>query len=168
MTAVWSFCAISARACAHTTGSWSTYTTRAPVWPFLGDLMHIRAARQPAANVEELADPGIAQEPDRTRKELPITAHGVQDLRHHREYLIASGPVGGVVVLATQPVVIHPGRVRDVHRNRILGQTRSAVAILGTYFLFRAVVEERTMVKLLPAAYPPYRRATKMLIPYVL
>jgi protein-S-isoprenylcysteine O-methyltransferase Ste14 len=43
-----------------------------------------------------------------------------------------------------------------------------AVAILGAYFLVSAVVEERTMAKLFPAAYPPYKRATKMLIPYVL
>jgi len=43
-----------------------------------------------------------------------------------------------------------------------------AAAILGAYFLFSAVVEERTMAKLFPAAYPPYKRATKMLIPYIL
>jgi protein-S-isoprenylcysteine O-methyltransferase Ste14 len=43
-----------------------------------------------------------------------------------------------------------------------------AVVILGAYFLFSAVVEERTMAKLFPAAYPPYKHATKMLIPYVL
>lgn len=43
-----------------------------------------------------------------------------------------------------------------------------AVAVLGAYFLFSAVVEERTMAKLFPVAYPPYKRATKMLIPYVL
>jgi protein-S-isoprenylcysteine O-methyltransferase Ste14 len=42
------------------------------------------------------------------------------------------------------------------------------VAILGVYFVVSAVIEERTMVKLFPAAYPPYKRATKMLIPYVL
>ena len=44
----------------------------------------------------------------------------------------------------------------------------NAVAILGAYFLFSAVIEERTMAKLFPAAYPPYKRATKMLIPYIL
>jgi protein-S-isoprenylcysteine O-methyltransferase Ste14 len=33
--------------------------------------------------------------------------------------------------------------------------------------LFSAVIEERTMAKLFPAAYPPYQHATKMLIPYV-
>jgi protein-S-isoprenylcysteine O-methyltransferase Ste14 len=43
-----------------------------------------------------------------------------------------------------------------------------AVAILGAYFLFSAVVEERSMAKLFPATYPPYKHATKMLIPYVL
>jgi protein-S-isoprenylcysteine O-methyltransferase Ste14 len=44
----------------------------------------------------------------------------------------------------------------------------NAVAILGAYFLFSAVIEERTMARLFPAAYPPYRHATKMLIPYIL
>jgi protein-S-isoprenylcysteine O-methyltransferase Ste14 len=43
-----------------------------------------------------------------------------------------------------------------------------AVAILGAYFLFSAVIEERTMARLFPAAYPSYKRATTMLIPYVL
>jgi protein-S-isoprenylcysteine O-methyltransferase Ste14 len=43
-----------------------------------------------------------------------------------------------------------------------------AVAVLGAYFLFSAVMEERTMAKLFPVAYPPYKHATKMLIPYVL
>ena len=44
----------------------------------------------------------------------------------------------------------------------------NAVVILGAYFLFSAVIEERTMARLFPAAYPPYKRATKMLIPYLL
>ena len=43
-----------------------------------------------------------------------------------------------------------------------------AAAVLGAYFLVSAVTEERTMATLFPAAYPPYKRATKMLIPYVL
>jgi protein-S-isoprenylcysteine O-methyltransferase Ste14 len=43
-----------------------------------------------------------------------------------------------------------------------------AVVILGAYFLVSAVVEERTMARLFPAAYPPYKRATKMLVPYVI
>jgi protein-S-isoprenylcysteine O-methyltransferase Ste14 len=43
-----------------------------------------------------------------------------------------------------------------------------AVAILGAYFLLSAVIEERTMAKLFPTTYPPYKRATKVLIPYIL
>ncbi len=43
-----------------------------------------------------------------------------------------------------------------------------AVVVLGAYFLASAVVEERTMARLFPVAYPPYQRATKMLIPYLL
>jgi protein-S-isoprenylcysteine O-methyltransferase Ste14 len=43
-----------------------------------------------------------------------------------------------------------------------------AVVFLGAYFIYSAVIEERTMAKAFPAAYPPYKGATKMLIPYVL
>jgi protein-S-isoprenylcysteine O-methyltransferase Ste14 len=43
-----------------------------------------------------------------------------------------------------------------------------AAAITGAYFLLSAVIEERTMAKLFSAAYPPYKHATKMLIPYIL
>lgn len=43
-----------------------------------------------------------------------------------------------------------------------------AVAVLGTYFVFSAVTEERNMARLFPADYPPYKRATKMLVPYLL
>jgi protein-S-isoprenylcysteine O-methyltransferase Ste14 len=43
-----------------------------------------------------------------------------------------------------------------------------AVALFGAYFIYSAVIEERTMAKVFPAAYPPYKRATKMLVPYVL
>jgi len=43
-----------------------------------------------------------------------------------------------------------------------------AAAIFGAYFLSSAVVEKRTMAKLFPVDYPPYKRATKMLISYIL
>jgi len=42
-----------------------------------------------------------------------------------------------------------------------------AVALLGLYFVYSAVVEERTMTKRFPGAYPEYKRSTKMLIPFV-
>ena len=42
-----------------------------------------------------------------------------------------------------------------------------AVAVLGGYFVYSATMEERYMAQLFPEAYPAYRRATKMLIPFV-
>jgi hypothetical protein len=80
----------------------------------LGDLMDVRAARQPAADVGELADPGIAQEADRAHQKLAVAAHGIEDLRHELHHLLGGRPVRGEVVLTAQPVVIYPGRVSDV------------------------------------------------------
>ena len=71
------------------------------------------------------------------------------------------------------------GRIRHpIYSGIILGMVGTAIAvslywliaaaILGAYFLLSAVTEERTMAKLFPAAYPSYKHATKMLIPYLL
>lgn len=43
-----------------------------------------------------------------------------------------------------------------------------AVLLLGGYFLYSAVMEERYMAQRLPDAYPEYKRSTKMLIPFIL
>jgi protein-S-isoprenylcysteine O-methyltransferase Ste14 len=43
-----------------------------------------------------------------------------------------------------------------------------AVVLLGAYFLYSAVVEERLMTRLFPDSYPQYKRSTKMLIPFVI
>jgi len=42
-----------------------------------------------------------------------------------------------------------------------------AVALLGTYFVYSAVMEDRYMVRLFPTRYPGYKRSTKMLVPFV-
>ena len=42
-----------------------------------------------------------------------------------------------------------------------------AVILLGAYFLYSAVVEERSMARLFPDSYPEYKRSTKMLIPFI-
>jgi protein-S-isoprenylcysteine O-methyltransferase Ste14 len=42
------------------------------------------------------------------------------------------------------------------------------VAILGSYFYYSAIVEERNLTATFPTAYPAYRAHTKMLIPFVL
>jgi protein-S-isoprenylcysteine O-methyltransferase Ste14 len=43
-----------------------------------------------------------------------------------------------------------------------------AVVLLGGYFLFSAVMEERYMAKRFPEGYPRYKRSSKMLIPFIL
>ena len=43
-----------------------------------------------------------------------------------------------------------------------------AVLLLGSYFLWSAVVEERNMAHLFPSTYPQYKRLTKMLVPFIL
>ena len=43
-----------------------------------------------------------------------------------------------------------------------------AVFVLGAYFIYSAVVEERSMTQLFPDTYPAYKRSTKMLIPFLL
>lgn len=42
-----------------------------------------------------------------------------------------------------------------------------AVVLLGAYFLYSAVMEERYMAGLFPDAYPGYKQSTKMLIPFI-
>ncbi|MGO9276999.1 MAG: methyltransferase family protein [Streptosporangiaceae bacterium] len=43
-----------------------------------------------------------------------------------------------------------------------------AVVVTGAYFLYSAIVEERSMARLFPNSYPQYKRSTKMLIPFIL
>jgi protein-S-isoprenylcysteine O-methyltransferase Ste14 len=42
-----------------------------------------------------------------------------------------------------------------------------AVAVLGGYFVYSALMEERYMTEQFPDAYPPYKHSTKMLIPFI-
>lgn len=42
-----------------------------------------------------------------------------------------------------------------------------AVGLLAGYFVYSAVVEERYMTGLFPAAYPAYKRSSKMLVPFI-
>jgi protein-S-isoprenylcysteine O-methyltransferase Ste14 len=43
----------------------------------------------------------------------------------------------------------------------------AAVALGGIYFVYSATVEERYLAEQFPDSYPAYRRATKMLVPFV-
>ncbi len=42
-----------------------------------------------------------------------------------------------------------------------------AVLLIGAYFIYSAIVEERSMTKLFPDSYPEYKHSTKMLIPFI-
>jgi len=42
-----------------------------------------------------------------------------------------------------------------------------AVALAGIYFVYSATVEERYLAGQFPDAYPPYKRSTKMLVPFI-
>jgi protein-S-isoprenylcysteine O-methyltransferase Ste14 len=41
------------------------------------------------------------------------------------------------------------------------------VALAGSYFIYGATVEERYLTEQFPDTYPPYKRSTKMLVPFV-
>jgi protein-S-isoprenylcysteine O-methyltransferase Ste14 len=43
-----------------------------------------------------------------------------------------------------------------------------AVVLMGVYFIYSAVHEERYMTEQFPATYPDYKRSTKMLVPFIL
>jgi protein-S-isoprenylcysteine O-methyltransferase Ste14 len=70
-------------------------------------------------------------------------------------------------------------RVRHpIYSGIILGVIGTAIAVglywlvtvvlLGAYFIYSAIVEERNMAALFPDTYPGYKRSTTMLIPFVL
>jgi protein-S-isoprenylcysteine O-methyltransferase Ste14 len=42
-----------------------------------------------------------------------------------------------------------------------------AVVLLGAYFIYSAVMEERYMAGRFPDTYPKYKQSTKMLIPFI-
>ena len=42
-----------------------------------------------------------------------------------------------------------------------------AVVLVGAYFIYSAVMEERHMAEVFPDTYPRYKRSTKMLIPFI-
>jgi protein-S-isoprenylcysteine O-methyltransferase Ste14 len=43
----------------------------------------------------------------------------------------------------------------------------AAVLLAGIYFIYSATVEERFLAEQFPGTYPPYKRSTKMLVPFV-
>ena len=77
--------------------------------------------------------------------------------------LVTTGPYG---------TIRHP-----IYSGIILAMIGTAVAVglfwliaailLGAYFIYSAVMEERYMARLFPDAYPRYKQSTKMLVPFI-
>ena len=42
-----------------------------------------------------------------------------------------------------------------------------AVILVGAYFIYSAIMEERFMARTFPDSYPGYKRSTKMLVPFI-
>jgi hypothetical protein len=84
----------------------------------LRDLMRVVGRREPGPHVEELPDPGLAgQVAHDPAEEGPVGPRDIDDPRVDGAELVASGPVDRVVVLAPEPVIPDPGRMRnrDIH-----------------------------------------------------
>ncbi|HWE58233.1 MAG TPA: isoprenylcysteine carboxylmethyltransferase family protein [Solirubrobacteraceae bacterium] len=78
--------------------------------------------------------------------------------------LVTAGPYG---------LIRHP-----IYSGILLGMVGTSLAtnliglgitlVLGIFFVYSAIVEERNLTATFPSAYPAYRERTKMLIPYLL
>jgi hypothetical protein len=86
----------------------------------LRDLVHVALGRQAAADVDELPDACVDQEPHRAGKELAHLTCADPELRGELESLLGRLAVDREVVLAAQVVVVHAGDVRgggvEAHR----------------------------------------------------
>ena len=79
----------------------------------LGDLVGAARRRDAGAEVEELPYPRLGGEVAHgAAEERPVRPRGEGHVRPDLERFLGSRPVGGVVVLSTQQVVVHPGLVR--------------------------------------------------------
>ena len=94
----------------------------------LGDLVHVADRRDARADVEELGDPGLAEEVHRAAQERAVGAHGVADVRRHPGDRLGQFTIGGEVVRAAEEVVVDPGTARalDVEGIEAIGPGRLA------------------------------------------
>jgi protein-S-isoprenylcysteine O-methyltransferase Ste14 len=88
---------------------------------------------------------------------MPMTERAEPELVTSGPYRLVRHPIYSGLLL---------GLVGTALATDLLGLILAAV--LGAYFYYAASVEERNLIATFPAAYPAYRTATKMLIPFVL
>src|SRR2546430_11157110 len=93
--------------------------------------MGIVDGRQAGADVQELADALFGgQVPDGPGEKGPAGAGRADQFRDERENPVADLPVNGVMILAAQPVIPDPGRMRnrriDLWRRPQAGRLRAS------------------------------------------
>ena len=72
------------------------------------DLMDVTLTGQPGADIEELADPGLAcQVPDHPAQERPVGLGAGGRVGHYPQRELHDGPVRGEVVLAAQVLITY-------------------------------------------------------------
>ena len=77
--------------------------------------MHVRLGRQAGADIEELPDARLGHQPGHGPvHERPVGADITDHSRPDRDDRFGRLPVSSEVVLAAQPVVIDPGRMRHI------------------------------------------------------
>jgi protein-S-isoprenylcysteine O-methyltransferase Ste14 len=88
---------------------------------------------------------------------------------------------GGPMTRKDEPELVTTGPYRTVrhpiYTGIILGMVGTtiavslywliAVVVLGAYFIYSAVMEERYLAETFPKTYPGYKRSTKMLVPFI-
>jgi hypothetical protein len=78
------------------------------------DLVRVVGGRDARADVEKLPDPGLGgQESGRPGEERPVGPDRLDDSRIGGDNGVAGRPVGGEIVLAAEPVVMHARAMRD-------------------------------------------------------
>jgi hypothetical protein len=78
------------------------------------DLVRIVGGRDACADVEKLPDPGLGgQESGRPGEERAVGPDRLDDSRVGGDNGVAGRPVGGEIVLAAEPVVMHARTMRD-------------------------------------------------------
>lgn len=97
--------------------------------------MRIALRGDARADVEELAHPGLARQvADHPSQEGAVRPGQVNKGREGGNRLLGGLAVGGEVVLSSQPVVIHPGLVRNAGvKGRMLAQRAGTVVRPGCW-----------------------------------
>ncbi len=100
----------------------------------MGDLVDVALGGQAGADVEELPDPCVGEEPHGAAEERAVLQRRARAVGHHGVELLHGLTVDREVVLAAESVVVHPRDVRgggvDALRKRsVLAHSR---VLLGT------------------------------------